>query len=40
MKKDDFIYTEDILGSFRKILAYVENLSETDFYENEMSRIL
>lgn len=36
MTKDDSVYIEDIIDAFSKILTYLKDLTEQDFYMNEM----
>ncbi len=36
MKKDDYVYIEDILEAFNKICEYTKGQTEKDFYNNEM----
>ena len=38
MKKDNFVYVEDILDAFGKIFNYIQGSSEQDFYKDEKTQ--
>ncbi len=36
MKRDYFVYIDDILESIERIFEYTEDISENDFYQNQL----